>query len=395
MRWRVLALLAALCATTTLLVAAFAWPGAEVPWRAQQRLNLPLEAFSSPVGNVTRTETGLRVEGANDKGLSMAFQAVEAFEAERYRYFCFDFAQIPSLLRPGIAWQDEAQSYLREVPEAPFANACVDLRRYPEWKGTIRTLGVLMAPIDYVPPSLIPAKGFELHAAYLESPSWRGALAELWMRWSAYRPWEFRANSTAGFELYPQRGDFGSVQAFVAASVALCLLVVMLILGRRAARRAAMSVVVAGAVLLALVELNQLRMRNAVARDALAVAMPDAGKPLSLLPQLQEATSALATKLRDAGERPRIIVHGGTGYLREFPSWLLRSHDVGILSWADSLPSQDRLANNLLVLTDATDWSFDAARGELTVKGDVRRAVPYFESEGMKVFRFTDAEPTQ
>ena len=77
--------------------------------------------------------------------------------------------------------------------------------------------------------------------------------------------------------------------------------------------------------------------------------------------------------------------------MREFPAWLLRRFDVGIVGWADQLPAQERLEDTLLVITDAKDWNYDAARNEVTVKKQTRRAVPYFEAEGLLVFRFEAA----
>ena len=386
-RWRVVAFLALLLLATGVLVLAFAWPGRGVPWRPERVHDLPPDRFESPVSRLTRVASGLRVEGRNQDGWGLALQQVPALDGRDYRYLCFDLDRIPPLARPVALWKYEGRVTLIPLPDAPFADGCVDLLRIAEWSVEPKILGIGIVPVDYVAPNLVPEGDFELRAMRLESSSWKGALSEMWMRWSAYRPWEFRANSTAGFELY-QRPALTTLQAFAAAWLALALAMAAAVLGARSARKMALPVLACVAILLTAYHLNQLRMRAAVAGMAAAAAQEHPAQRLAVEPAFAAASDAFRARLASDSLDPRLLFHAGRRYLQEYPAWLLRTHDVGILPDANHLPSQAALRDYMLVMTDTGSWSFDPANGELRVGDQARRAAPYFAQGPLRVFRF-------
>jgi hypothetical protein len=373
-----------LVASGAALLALFARPDGGVVATGGEAFELPIANFGSSASRVAITASGVRAEGADGAGVTLLMQSFEPIDAGDFRYLSFDLDRIPTLSRPILVWGDGSALRLAALPDTPFARATVDLTRLPDWTGQVSQLGIALMPTDYLAPALLPETTFELRRMRLEPVGWGGALRTLWSDWSAYRPWNGRSNHTLGFEL-GARG--ASLQAFLASWLAAALLVLRLCFGAGAVRRCAIPIVLAVVLGLALLQLRQLAIRAAVGSSAAAVAAAPE-RPLAALPDLGAAAFALNARLREEGERRRVLVYGTGLFLSEYPTWLLREQDAATLRTIDALPTQAQLEGWLLVLAGEGDWSFDAASGSLRLGTQQRQASLWFDAGALKAYRF-------
>jgi hypothetical protein len=352
---------AALMLAALVLFAAFARPPFDAPWSAAHTLVSDPNAWESAVSGLRIEGAGVVARGAAANGTTMLLQAAEPFEASRFRYLAYDLG-LERTDKAHFLWRSNGQLRNVFLPDAPGGDGVFDLQGVPGWEGQVDAIGVAASPTDVVHPSYVAEREFVLRSLRLESPSWRGALAALRDHWTAYRPWTGRSNNTGGFEFSPKAG--ASLTLFSALLAMLALGLAFAFFGAAKARRWLVPAVGVAALLLALVQLEQLALRGAVARAAAARADSPA-RPLSAQPLLAAAAIDLSSRLRSEG-RTRVFVGGESQFFAEYTTWLLRGHNAAVLAPIGSLPATLD-APAFVVLAGKGPWQFDVAAGRLTV----------------------------
>ncbi len=384
-RQRDVGLFAAMMLAGLVLMLAFAHPQWTAPFSPARVVITDSAKFESATSTLATQDDGFVAEGADVTGASILWQAVEPFDAAELPFVVYDL-DLTANDKGLLLWRVGEQ-----VGSVEFAGCggTMDLRALPAWKGRVEAVGVALYPTDYLSGQLLRDRVFEVPAIALESDSWRGAIASLWTYWSAYRPWNGRSNHTGGFSLAGGPGP--SLQAFVAACAGIFLVLVALFHGRAAMRRALVPAVVIAAACLALVQFSALLERNAVARAASSLARPHPELPLAAQPQIGAAAAELVEKLRELPGRPRVLVHGASLFLTEYPTYLLRAHNAATLPYPDALPKE--LAEEVfLVLVGPGTWQFDLAAGRLNFGSQTRDAQLYFDGGVLRVYRLPASE---
>jgi hypothetical protein len=382
LRWTAFA--CGLAAGVAVLLLALARPGDDAPWHPAEVRELPLSDFASPTARIALREAGLHFE-APAPGMAELVHAVDGFDAERYRFVAYSFQDLPVANRLLLTWQGEHGRGFTALPDPVGAGGHFDLGRVPGWKGRIEVVGLALVPTDYAAAEVLPAPSLSLLRLELESSSWRGALSALLTEWTAYRGWTGRSINTSGFDFGSRKTS--SLTAFVALAGVLVLVLLRLSFGAGALRRAAMPVIVACAALLVFEQMRQHALRVAVAAQAAAGASADPSRPLAAHPPLAMDSTALLAQLHRDGLRLRTWVHGPGGFFSEYPVWLLREQDAGLIESPDGLPSNESMPDSLLVLVGRGDWSFDAATSRLSVGNRTLSAQRYFEGQGLVAYR--------
>lgn len=352
---------AALSLAAFVLFAVFARPSFEAPWSAAHTLISDPNTWESAMSDLRIEGAGVVARGAHANGTTMLMQAAGPFEAARFRYVAYDLG-LERIDKAYFLWRSEGELRNVLLPAAPGGDGVLDLQGVPGWEGQIDAIGVAASPTDLVHPAYVAEREFALRSLRLESPSWRGALAALRDHWTAYRPWTGRSNNTGGFEFSPKAG--ASATLFLAVLAAMALVLALAFFGAATARRWVVPVVGVAALLLAMVQLEQLALRGSVAHSAAARADSPA-QPLSAQPLLAAAAIDLSDRLRSEG-RTRVFVGGESQFFAEYTTWLLREHNAAVLAPLGALPAKLD-APVFVVLAGKGPWQFDVAAGRLTI----------------------------
>jgi hypothetical protein len=366
------------------LFAVFARPSFDAPWSPAQMVVSDPHAWES-AAQLRVEGAGVVAHGADAGGATMLLQAVEAFDAARFRYLAYDLG-LARTDKAYFLWRSGGQLRNVFLPGAIGGDGVFDLQGVPGWEGEIDAIGVAATATDILHPAAGAEREFALRSLRLESPSWRGALAALRDHWTAYRPWTGRSNNTGGFEFSPQAGASWTLFAALLALVALGLACAWF--GAATARRWSVPVIGIAALLLAAIQFEQLVVRGAVARAAALQARP--GQPLSAQPQLAAAALELSAQLRGEG-RTRVFVGGENQFLGEYATWLLREHNAAVLPTPEALPATLD-APALLVLVGKGPWQFDAAAQQLAVGGRRWHARSVYEVGMLRAYRIESGE---
>lgn len=377
---------ALLLVLTLVLLLWFARPEGGLAEAASDAYEAPLDGFVSPGGPVALTGHGVRADRADASGVTLLIHSFPPRAASGFRYLQFRLTGIPPLSRPILVWSDGSGLRLAALPATPSGGGTIDLAQLPQWQGEVSQVGIALMPNDLLAPSLLPDTSLEVQLLRLEPPGWGGALRNLWTEWTAVRSWNGRSNNTLGLESGRREA---SLPGFLALWLVGAMALLLLCHGRQSLHRHAVALVVAACVLLALLQVRQLAANASIASAAARQATR--AQPLSAAPALAAAAVELNQRLREAADRPRVLVHGDGLFLSEYPTWLLRESNAATLRTPDWLPPQASLEGWVLVLVGDGDWRFDAGSGELTVGNQQRQALPWFESGPLRAYRFAAA----
>lgn len=368
----------------------FAGVRADTPLRPALEREWPLAFTSSTQAQLINEPGGLKVIGNPAEGMVMISAELAPFAASELRFFDIELAQTSTLLRGLLIWRSEGQIHNVALPGHVAGTHTLDLATVPGWSGQVDLLGLVLLPTDYLAAERAPPRDSVLHSARLSSDGWGPRLRALWTQWTAYRPWNGRSNHTAGYELSASAGP--SLTAFVAALLLLALVLGALAWGWAGAGRAAQRVALAALLLLAGWQTTQLALRAGVAMEARAALGDDHSAPLAALPALAQDALELQAVLQPL-QPPRLMVWGGNGFYREYPTWLLRRFNAGSLRMPEDLQrAASQRPDALLVMAGSEGWNFDAATGLLTAAPSVVAAEPLFAGRLLQLFRIRPAE---
>lgn len=352
---------AALLLAGLALFVAFARPPSQAPWSAVETWAANPSAWEASGVQLRSEGAGVVAHGAAANGTTMLLQAAGPFEASQWRYLSYDLA-LERTDKAYFLWRSGGQLRNVFLPDAAGGDGVLDLQGVPGWDGRVDAIGIAASPTDVLHPGYVAERDFAVRALRLQSPSWRAALVALRDQWSAYRPWTGRSNNTGGFEFSSAAG--ASLTLFIALLSAIAVALAFAALGRARARRLVVPVVGVAALVLALMQFEQLVLRDAVASAADARAI-DPARPLSAQPALSAAAIELSQALRDAG-RTRVFVAGADQFLGEYTTWLLREHNAALVAPVQALPATLETPA-FLVLAGSGPWQFDVPAGRLTI----------------------------
>lgn len=372
------------------LFAAFAWPGSVVPGPTVSAHVLEPAGFVSAASEITVDGDGLRARGGDANGSARVVQPTPGLDASRLRYFDYEIGPAPASLKQVLSWQGAKGQGSALLPAMPGGRGTLDLARIEAWSGTIEWVAISAMPIDYLAAAAVSRPELHLRRAVFKPQDRSGAWAALATDWMAQRPWTGRSTNTGGFELSGAPGP--SLQAYVASGAAFAILLALACFGRPRLRHSALTVVVIGALSLAIWQLHQLVGRAAAARAAAVAAAAHEAPMLGAQPAFALAADALSRQFDADGSRPKLLVHGGNGFATEYSTWLLRRHDAAPLQDVSQLPEQDALAGFVLVLVGGGDWQYDEVSRSLRLGAQQRRAEPLASTRSMQAYRFLAAE---
>jgi hypothetical protein len=387
-------------------VAALRWGAAVVSWlllvaaalamSAGLRLDMPvlpdstleLDAARLVAANATAVDGVLRVRGADGNGTTLVMQPAE-LDPGRFRYLTLRLDDVPAVLRGMAVWRVDGAFHATPLPGRFRAAATVDLRGVAGWEGTPDAIGFALLPTDYLAAAATLDREFAFVGGRLESESWAGALRALSTQWRAYRPWNGRSNHTGGFELSTTPGP--SLQLFVFLVLLVTLVAAAMAGGRPVLRRALPPALISAVALLALVQVAQIGMRAEVAARASAAVSGVTEWPLSAMPPIgNDAVSLL--DLLQAEPPARVLVWGESGFMREYPTWLLRALNAASLNEPAQLAAAgDRVEGAVIVLAGPGSWELDGAR--LTFYGQGLNVEPVFAGAVLQAYRIIGTSP--
>jgi hypothetical protein len=364
---RRLLLVAALASllTASLALLWLAAPQLGLPWSPADERALAPAGFEVLAGSGAMADGQLELRGADADGRTLLIHAASGDAAGPFRYLQFEFADLPPTLRPVLVWRGPGGDGSAALPWGR-GGGTVDLQRLAGWPPRFDALGLLLVPMDAVPPAAVANRQLAFRGIRLSSANRRDAVAALWTEWFAYRPWTGRSINTGGFELPIER----SVRplAWLAISVAGGLLAAAVAAGRRRRWQPLLfGAVVLLWVLLDLLQLRQLGMRAEAARHT-RQSTPSAA-PITAQPGLSAPLAALQQRLAGLPAGTRVLVYAEGAFLRQYPVFLLRAHDVAPLPSLAALPADVDSARPVLVLAGQGDWQHDAVNGVLRLGG--------------------------
>jgi hypothetical protein len=378
----------AMAVATLALFAAFARPVPGTPFSPVRTVVSDPNTWETATPGLRIEGAGVVVHGADAAGTTLLMQPVTPFDAASLRHLDYDLEVEPTD-KAHFLWRVGGQLRNAPLPRAAGGKGTIDLLALPGWEGEVDAIGIAASPTDMLHPAFVAGRDFAVRSLRLSSPSWKGALAALWNEWTAYRPWTGRSNNTGGFELAAVAGP--SLPLFVAVLAAIAVLLVAMLSGREAARRAALPIVGVAAFWLAAVQLGQLAERGSAAKAAAARAATDPELPLSAQPLLAASARAVSTRLAAEPGRPRVFVGGENQFLGEYATWLLRKHNAAVLAPLEALPRTFD-APAFLVLAGRGPWQFDVAAGRLTIGEGHWRAELIHDGGLLSAYRVLAAE---
>ena len=298
-------------------------------WRSQPVTPLPATAFQGGAaeGDALRIE---RAAGAAPHLLALAPDA-----PLRGRFLSYRFDPLPGDLRLLLGWRTSATAdwTWTPVPQAGGTTTLDLVRLSQAWTGEAAALAFLLLPAELLPADAVPAHRLRFHGAMLEGDGRAAAVAAVLDEWRAYSPWTGRSINTGGFGAGMDAPR--PVQGFVLACVLAVMALLALWCGLRRRRRAIapglLAVLVAGWLLLDLVQLRALAQRS------LHLSRLDAAADgaLSVHPGLAASLAVVRTHPALAGKPRRIAVLAPDGFRRTWPVYALLPLDAAALAPGD------------------------------------------------------------
>lgn len=377
---------------SVLLLAAFAGVRPADPWGARHTLELDPHLFQSPTSRISPEPGGIRIEGVAADGSVAISQPLQApLAAADYRFLR---ARLVHAV-PGTRWflwfKQAGEAQLLPLSCGNRGECVADLSTQPAWQGEIEAVGLAWVPLAYQSAEFWPDAALELAHFRLESNNAGAALATMMENWFEYRPWNGRSNHTGGFEFGADPGP--SMAGWVAAA-SLWWLVLSLLAPPADRARWGGGILLSALAAMGLAQVWQVAQRAEVAVTASSAVPDDAAWALSAMPGLSREVAALAEQWR-ARPPGRILVWGDSGFLREYPSWLLREFNVGSLV----APSQIHLrlrdeSDVILLLGGSSGWSYDSNTGRLHIGDAVVAASPEYRGTQVQAFKLaTEQQP--
>ena len=310
----------------------------------------------------------------------------------------YAFARLPRTMEVSLVFRtaempDDVQTI--SLPWPGTGASTFDLAHVASWRGTITELGFYESATAQLVP---PARGFapfELIAAELWSPSWRGDLAALTTDWFGAWPWSQRSVHALGREGDVPRAH--SALLFAALAVVATIAWAALLLGVRGRRLATIALVCAAAGWLAL----DLRWQTGLVQRLKATRMLYAGvawperERIVGDSDIVAAADALKALLRDEPPERRILVQAGSDYAMLRMIWHLLPLNAAAFpharTFGAALPE-----DTLIVFYGSDAWRTDpvmqrllAHSERITAPGSV--FAEDFEASPFVVFRFHHA----
>lgn len=160
--------------------------------------------FSLVHGQGRRERGALVVERAGDDDALQQSQRVHWLDTAGLPILRYRFADFPATLQLSLIWRtadapDRLQTW--SLPRPGRGDAAIDLSRVPGWHGRLMEVGFAEFPALNLTPPGTPFEPFEIQAAALESPSWRGRLQALAAEWLARPAWSQRSINASGREV--------------------------------------------------------------------------------------------------------------------------------------------------------------------------------------------------
>ncbi|MCK7593831.1 hypothetical protein [Pseudomarimonas salicorniae] len=351
-------------------------------WQPEQVREIPLASAQSRTSALEATDAGLLVRGMDAEGRALVLFPTATFSLDELPMLRVRLSGTTPLHAARlVAGRGEALA-VAPYPGHPEGEVVRNLRR-AGFKAEVQDhVGLLISPPDTLPAAAADAVDIRIHSVRLESPSLPAQAEALLRAWFGYRPWIGRSNHTAGFE------HGGQPLPGLAVGLSLWLLwsaaIIWLTRARQPMRRFG-ALVLFAALLLGVVQLQGQLLRAEVAQLSASAARHAGGLPQSALPALEREV-AEASAGWDASDRRKVVVWGGNGFLREYPVWLLRAHNVGGLQRPEQL---DRLPADepaILLLAGQAGWRFDPLSGRLHLGKISRPARPEFRGSWVHTF---------
>lgn len=367
----------------------FADAGRGLPWTAPEQRVIDLSAARSETSALTLVDGSLRIAGADPQGRALVLVETQPFALASLPLLEVETVGATRLHAARVVLDVDGQLRIAPFPGHPGGRTVIDLERAGFAAGTVRRVGIMFLPPDTVPGAAAIREDLSLRRLVLAGPSVSGYLRSLRQYWFGYRAWTGRSNHTAGFEHGSQPPP--GLQALLAAWLGWSLLVLAVAWPRRLPR-AAPGLLLGCLLLLAASSVWQLLLRAEVSWRSAQAVEAVRGARQSALPELDADMARLIESLRAA--RPeRIVVWGGSGFLREYPVWLLREFPVGGLIHAGQLAQLGTDVPTLLVIAGQAGWRYDFQRGRLQVGEQELAAVPVFRSDWVVAFHLAAEAP--
>jgi hypothetical protein len=350
-----------------------------MPWSPAVQHTLAGKRLNTVMGVAVATGLGLRVDSLGDYRQALqSWRLVPPLEAGDFALLRYHVEDFPRTLELDLIFRssdDPADVVVVPLPWPDSGEATLDLRRVPQWHGKVLEVGFTEFDASGQLPPELPFRPFTLAGARLESPSWRGAFADLATAWFDYQPWTMSAVNSVQVEKNqsPHRSPAAVLAAGTAGTLAL-LAGLLAVRGRRLLRIAAVLALAAW-VMLDLHWLARLHQRHEVTHAVFD------GKPWSERAGMQFDRSVIsnAERMRQvlATQPPghHILLWAPDKSQTIRYTWFLRPLNVSLLRYGTRPRS---IPDGTLLMVDNSDdrWSYDGSRslllhGSFRIHGDL------------------------
>lgn len=381
------------------LFAVLAWAAGlqwRSPLRATQGHALDGAAFKPVMGTASEDAAGLRIATLGEGDTALQAVVLNGLDAGEFSLLRYRFEDFPHTLELSLMFRRadaKDDVHVVSLPWPGNGDAWFDLSSVPEWGGRITEIGFAQFPTPQVVPASQPFAPFALVDADLQPSSWQGQFGALFTDWLGYWPWSQRSVHALGRDTDTPRAQ--SLVLCMALGIGLLVGWAFVLLrwrGRRLLGLAA-AAVAAGWLLLDLQWHAGLRWRHEATRTLYAGLDWPAREQLSADTAVIAAARDIKALLVDEPDTTRILVHAGSSFEQLRLVYHLLPLDVAVLAQVIVGTHAKLPPGSIIVVFNAEDWRFDAARHSLSDGGIEFPVDALLQRGSLLVARVREATP--